>query len=101
MMQCARRRMEEEEEGKKCHARVRRGMGARFWLVFFLPQCVCRWSGGELECARAADGVALLSGVRLALLVLYHALCTVPMLRITSQLRERERFGQCMGEGKG
>lgn len=67
-----------------------KGDGGKIWLVFFLPLCVCHWSGGEQECARAADGVALLSGVRLALPLLYHSLCTVPMLRITSQLREKE-----------
>lgn len=34
-MQCACRRMEVEEEGKKCHVRVRRGMGGG--LVGVMP----------------------------------------------------------------
>lgn len=58
-----------------------KGDGGRFgWCSFSL--CACKSAIGgmdravEVSCARAADGVALLSWVRLALPLLYHARCT-------------------------
>lgn len=76
-MQCAGRRL---KEGKRCHVRVRGGMGGG--LVGVFPPSVCvllpleGWTVNA-SCARAADGVVLLSGVRLALSLLYHSHCTL------------------------
>lgn len=71
---------------------------------------VCHWRGGKsrtravgASCARAADGMALLSWVRLALPLLYHSHCTVlstTTLHITSQTRERERDLEDGGRGE-
>lgn len=75
-------------------------MGEGVWLAFLLPLCiyVCHWREGQsgamvTSCARAADGVALLSGLRLAVHLLYlshWAVLHVPTFRITSQLTERD-----------
>lgn len=94
-MQCTRRRM---EDGERCHVKVRRGMGGRFgWC--FSSLCVRHQKGGRCRtrvvgalCARAADGVALLSCVGLALPLLYHSHCTL-LTDEREREREAERFG--------
>lgn len=72
--------------------------------VFFFFSSLCAWKsaiGGmdravEVLCARAADGEALLSWVRLALLPLYRSHCTtydtLSYLIKEDDEEERERF---------
>lgn len=89
--------------GKTCHVRVRRG-GGRL-VGAFVSLCACTSViGGAARAerdpsgARAADGVALLSGTTGSLstvpLALYCSLCANPTNYLTA---ERERFGGWRG----
>lgn len=87
---------EEDGGGREIPCEGEKGDGLRFgWSVlffslfffFFAPSVRVRlllegWTRAraravEAACARAADGVALLSGVRLALPLLYRSHCTL------------------------